>query len=47
MEIKDQEKELREHLKRKIFDEEDLDRHTLRHGKDKDLMHLHRIDEGY
>jgi len=39
-------KELKEHLNKRILKQEDLDRHTLKHKSDKDLRRIN-IDEGY
>jgi hypothetical protein len=45
-------KELREHLNKKILREEDRERHTLKFNSQKDLNHLTllkrgNVDEGY
>ena len=41
-----EEKEIKHELKKRTFDEDDLEKHTLKWKKHKDLHKLH-IDEGY
>jgi len=40
-------REIREEVNKRTMHQSDVEHHTLKHGKDKDLMHLHNLDEGY
>jgi hypothetical protein len=40
-------KEIKERFNKHIMTEDDIDHHTLKHKKDKDLIQISRVDEGY